>query len=419
MIKKIGFIGLSHLGFVYSLAVAKIGFKVNVFDFDPNLIAEFNDNKIFFKEPNSKKLLLEYKNYIKYSQNFNDINKCDLVFFSYDTPTNDKSVSDFKFIKTRIDKTISKLTKKIPFIILSQIVPGFIEKINYPKNKLFYQVETLVFGKALKRALYPERIIIGYSKDKLPLDIHNFYKRFSSKIIVTNYITAELSKIAINLYLSSAVSTTNTINELASKINADWNHLKTILNLDKRIGKHSYLEPGLGLSGGNLERDNSNFIEISKKYNTNSELIKNFIKNSNYQKNNFFKLINKRIIKIKNIFIYGLTYKENTHSIKNSISVDLVKKLNNKHEIHYYDRNLREKSKIVNVNIKYYDFNYTFPKIIKSVIFFHRPSEKHLKRFTKEFHYKGNYFICDPYGYLDNKIIKKYFDIRKYYCLKK
>ena len=33
------------------------------------------------------------------------------------------------------------------------------EKINWPKNRLFYHVETLVFGEALFRVLKPEEEI--------------------------------------------------------------------------------------------------------------------------------------------------------------------------------------------------------------------------------------------------------------------
>ena len=34
--------------------------------------------------------------------------------------------------------------------------------------------------------------------------------------------------------------------------------------LDKRIGKYAYLNPGLGISGGNLERDIVNLNQIIK-----------------------------------------------------------------------------------------------------------------------------------------------------------
>ena len=41
----------------------------------------------------------------------------------------------------------------------------------------------------------------------------------------------------------------------SEKTNADWRQIIPAIQLDKRIGKFVYLKPGLGLSGGNIERD--------------------------------------------------------------------------------------------------------------------------------------------------------------------
>ena len=46
-------------------------------------------------------------------------------------------------------------------VILCQVYPGFTEQIKWNKEKLFYQVETLIFGNAIERALKPEQIIVG------------------------------------------------------------------------------------------------------------------------------------------------------------------------------------------------------------------------------------------------------------------
>ena len=56
-------------------------------------------------------------------------------------------------------KKVSKfLNKKAIMVILSQVYPGFTRSINFDHSRLFYQVETLVLGKAVDRALMPERI---------------------------------------------------------------------------------------------------------------------------------------------------------------------------------------------------------------------------------------------------------------------
>ena len=48
---KIGFIGLSHLGFTYSLATASKKFTVIAFDFNKNLINDLNNNVLHVEEP--------------------------------------------------------------------------------------------------------------------------------------------------------------------------------------------------------------------------------------------------------------------------------------------------------------------------------------------------------------------------------
>ena len=47
-------------------------------------------------------------------------------------------------------------------VILCQVPPGFTRSLHFlPAARLYYQVETLVFGRAVERAMQPERYIIG------------------------------------------------------------------------------------------------------------------------------------------------------------------------------------------------------------------------------------------------------------------
>ena len=54
---KIGFIGLSHLGFTYSLATASKKFTVIAFDFNKNLINDLNNNVLHVEEPGAANIL--------------------------------------------------------------------------------------------------------------------------------------------------------------------------------------------------------------------------------------------------------------------------------------------------------------------------------------------------------------------------
>ena len=144
------------------------------------------------------------------------------------------------------------------------------------------------------------------------------------------YESAELAKISINLCLVAMISTANTLAELCEKIGADWDEIVPALKLDKRIGKNAYLKPGLGISGGNLERDIRTVKNLTKTNSTDGRIVDAWIENSNHRKDWVWQLICKnelRNIKDIKIGILGLSYKENTDSIKNSPSLKLLSHL--------------------------------------------------------------------------------------------
>tara|TARA_Y100001970_G_C14259265_1_gene878337 strand:+ start:7840 stop:9087 length:1248 start_codon:yes stop_codon:yes gene_type:complete len=336
---KICFIGLSHLGLNYLAASAAKGFKVIGYDPDINLIKKLKLNKKIFKEPFLFENIKKYKNNIFFTNNVNDIIKSKIIFISTDIDTD----KDGKSNLNKINKYINLLKLKFKnqnLVIMSQVKPGFTNNINWNKENLFYQVETLIFGNSFKRALNPERIILGVKNidKKVNKDLENFYSKFKCPIIKTDYNTAEITKISINLYLISSITTTNLLSRIVKKINANWIDIEKALKLDKRIGKYAYLKPGLGISGGNLERDLYNIIKIADENKIPSDIFKLWKENSVKQKS-WVKSIKKQILKSKknlNIGILGLAYKANTSSIKNSPSIELINSIKSE-KIFVYD----------------------------------------------------------------------------------
>lgn len=341
-INSIGFVGLSHLGLNYLAASAEKGFKVIGFHDDINLITKLKKKESIISEPGLTKLLAKNKKKINFTPNIKDLKSCDIIFVSLDIPTDSRNKSNLKKINFYIKKIKKTLVKNSVIVILCQVPPGFTERIRWDKKNLYYQVETLVFGKAVQRALNPERIIIGSKNKSLKINQkYNFYlKKFRCPIFHMDYLSAELTKISINIFLASSITTTNSLAELCEKSGASWDDIYPALQEDKRIGKYAYIKPGLGISGGNLERDLNTVSDMANKFNSNQQTFENFIVNSKKRKNWIYEILNKIYLnKAKSsdkIGILGLSYKENTDSIKNSPAIYLIKKLQKKH-IHVYD----------------------------------------------------------------------------------
>ena len=415
---KLAFVGLTHLGLNYLAASAQKNFSVIGIDTDNKKVIKLNNDIIEHEEPNLKKLILKNKKNIVFSNDLKKLKKSNLIFISQDVKTNANDKSDLKNLRILINKTIKHLNKNSILVVLSQMKPGFMRSINIDHRRLYHQVETLIFGKAINRALYPERIILGCkdkSKKVNPLYL-KYLKSFNCPVLKMEYESAEIAKISINLLLASSVTTTNILSELCEKVSADWNEIIPALKLDKRIGKFAYIRPGLGIAGGNIERD---IVTVKKMLNKKSPpdlLLKNMLENSQYMKRWVSRILSKeKILNIKNkinIGIVGAAYKENTNSIKNSPTIELLSYLKNKN-ISIYEPMLNLELK--NKNIKQIK---NLKKLIEKnkVIIFMRPwtNQKEINNIYNDLRKK---FIIDPYGVINFKNQKnklsKYFTIGK------
>ena len=264
---KVGFVGLTHLGLTYLAASSKKGFKVKGIDLNQNKINKLKKFDIEYEEPNLRKAIFQNKKNIFFSSHLNNLMDCNIVFISQDIATNDKGKGDFKNLKKLINSASKFLNKKSIMVILSQVQPGFTRTVNFDHSRLYYQAETLIFGNALERALKPERIIIGCesSESRINKFFSNYLNNYNCPIIKMKYESAELTKISINLLLASSITTTNMLAQACEKVSADWYEIMPALKLDQRIGKKAYIKPGLGISGGNIERDIFTIKKILKK----------------------------------------------------------------------------------------------------------------------------------------------------------
>ncbi len=337
---SIGFIGMSHLGINTMVALANRGFDVWGFDPNKEIIDLLEGGDFPFSEPDLLELADKNRKKIQYSSNSSALSDCDLVYISLDIPTNDNGLSDLEPAKNLIDIALSFMNSHSILVILSQVPPGFTRSIALPKERLFYQVETLIFGCAIERALYPERIIVGSANPSAPLPetYAKVLETHNCPILPMRYESAELCKISINMFLVSSVTTSNIIADLCERLGADWADIIPALRYDKRIGEHAYLTPGLGISGGNLERDLNTFHLLADEFGSDARPVTQWINNSKYRKNWPFQRLSEEIQSIDNprISVLGLAYKENTNSTKNSPALELLASIPN-FDINVYD----------------------------------------------------------------------------------
>lgn len=325
----IGFVGMTHLGLLSGVSATEKGFTVVCFDPDASRIADLQRGELPVSEPQLAELVGKNASRLHFTVNSADLKNCDVVYIAPDVSTDDQGRSDLSVINSMLDTVFDAARIDAVLVILSQVPPGFTRARQREGRILYYQVETLIFGRAIERALYPERYIIGCADpaEPLPEAFRFFLEAHGCPILPMRFESAELAKISINMCLVASVSTANTLAELCEKIGADWSEIVPALKLDRRIGQFSYLNPGFGLSGGNLERDLITYLDLSGRFKTDTGTVNAWIDNSNRRKRWAESILRERLVSTADastIAIWGLAYKKDTSSIKNSAAISML-----------------------------------------------------------------------------------------------
>jgi UDPglucose 6-dehydrogenase len=329
----VGFAGMTHLGLVSASAVAGRGFEVVCFDADPALVRRLAQQEWPVLEPGLDELVRGNAGRQRFTSARSDLAACDVIYVAPDVPTDDQGSSDVAGLTALIREVAAAMNPDAVMVVLSQVPPCYTRALGVlPPQRLYYQVETLVFGQAVERAMKPERTIVGCADPAAPIDprLRAVLDAFGCPILPMRYESAELAKISINCCLVASVAVANTLAELCERIGADWSEIAPALKLDRRIGRYAYLAPGLGIAGGNLERDLATVRRLSETNGTEAGLIAAWLRNSRYRRDWPLRQLQQRVLSRLGepvIGVLGVTYKENTHSIKNSPAVALIKAL--------------------------------------------------------------------------------------------
>lgn len=337
----IGFAGMSHLGTCSAVGASLFGNTVIAFDFDMNVITKRLKGQFDKAEPGIEDFLDELPNNFHFTTQVEDLKKCDLVILSIDSPVDNHGNANTGLVERFYDLVAETLDPDIPIVILSQVRPGFTRRISKSRVETYYQMETLIFGQGLERALKPERYVVGLIDESRPLNpkYEEFLKQGNCPILTMSLESAELTKLSANFLLASTITATNTLASLSSKLGANWRQIAGALRLDRRIGPHAYLNAGLGIGGNNIIRDLIGICEMSRVMGTDASIVDAMFTNSEFSKTWIIRQLNEIIpfIPSPKIGILGLSYKQNTDSTIGSSGVKTSRSVSGFFPTYVYD----------------------------------------------------------------------------------
>jgi UDPglucose 6-dehydrogenase len=200
--------------------------------------------------------------------------------------------------------------------------------------KLLVNPEFLREGYAYQDTATPWRIIIGSADRKDAARLIMIYRGVYPKsvdIVHTDYRSAELIKLASNVYLAYRLAFIHEVADFARLEGLDIKAIRQGIGLDPRIGLH-YFDPGLGFGGSCLPKDCMliNSDEAEKNFSFESALAAMAINDRLLE--NLVVILKDRLgsLQGKKIAILGAAFKPDVDDTRNSRAVELAAMLRKK-----------------------------------------------------------------------------------------
>jgi UDPglucose 6-dehydrogenase len=358
--KKLSVIGLGKLGACTAVCLASRGFNIIGVDINNDCVDAINNSKAPVYEPGLQELIDSSRDRLKATMDYGKaIKESDITFLVVPTPSKDDGHFSDRYIQDALKQlsiALKSANKKYHlFVITSTVSPGttdeklipLIESVSGKKlNKDFgvcYNPEFIALGSVIKDFLNPDLVLIGESNkiagDKLE-EIYSVVCETKPYIARMSIISAEITKISLNAYITMKISFANTLANICGAIpGANIDDITKALGSDKRISPY-YLKGGLSYGGPCFPRDNSAFAAFAQKYKVDAKLAKTTDEVNRFQIDHLVDLIFKNIPDKNNsaISVLGLSYKPKTTVIEESPAVKLIEELLKKDmEVIVYD----------------------------------------------------------------------------------
>lgn len=260
---SIGVVGVGRLGICLALNLEKSGLEVYCVDLDQKRIDQIQNRVQGSIESDVDAYLSIAKN-IHASSDFGILRNCDTIFICVATPSTFEGKFDHQYIQNVIQslQKVEFSSQRVDVIIAATVMPGFTSslqsELKHTPFVVSYNPEFIAQGTIMRDQQFPDQILIGEA-DKLAGDkILNLRKRIvrnDPQISRMETTEAEITKLAVNCFLTTKIAFANSIGDLTRQLGGNESTVLNAIGSDKRIG-NQFLKYGFGFGGPCLPRDN-------------------------------------------------------------------------------------------------------------------------------------------------------------------
>ena len=273
---RISVVGTGYLGATHAACMAELGHDVIGIDSDAEKVAALASGRVPFWEPGLEELLQRglASGRLAFTTDPADAADARVHFICVGTPQQaDSPAADLTQVHAAIDALLPVLAADALVVGKSTVPVGTAAAIAarvaqhvrgglaVPPGptgaRVAWNPEFLREGHAVEDTLRPDRLVIGVqdaADESVLREVYADLLAAGTPLLVTDFATAELVKVAANAFLATKISFINAMAEVCEATGGDIVTLSAALGMDPRIGPQ-FLRAGLGFGGGCLPKD--------------------------------------------------------------------------------------------------------------------------------------------------------------------
>ncbi len=344
---RVAIFGSGYVGLVTGACLADAGNDVVCVDVDAAKIARLNGGEVPIHEPGLDELIA--RNREKGRLSFTTDAKAAVLhglflMIAVGTPPDEDGSADLRHVLA-VARTIGEHLAEYKVVMTKSTVPvGTADKVKATIGatliargaQIEFDVvsnpEFLKEGAAIADFMKPDRVVVGTDNPRTAELLKALYDPFTrnhQRMIVMDTRSAELTKYAANAMLATKISFMNELANLAEKLGADIEKVRTGIGSDPRIG-YAFIYPGVGYGGSCFPKDVKALERSARDVGQEARVLAAVEAVNDRQKRVLFDKISRFFggkLKGRTIAVWGLAFKPNTDDMREAPSRVLMEAL--------------------------------------------------------------------------------------------
>jgi UDPglucose 6-dehydrogenase len=353
---KIAVVGLGKLGAPLAAVLASKGNQVVGIDVNPEAVRLLNDGLAPVEEPGLQALVSASHDRLSATTDLGAAADADVSILLVPTPSDDRGAFSNEHLLAAVGEIGRGLAARDDYhavVVASTVMPGSCDTEIRPALErasrrrvgetlgLCYSPEFIALGSVIRDMLEPDVVLIGESDSRAGDVLERLYAGVCENdppFRRMSLVNAELTKIAVNTYVTMKISYANALADMCERIpGADVQAVTDALGLDTRIGA-KYLRGAISYGGPCFPRDNKAFSVLARDLGAEPLLAEATDAVNLAQTDRLARVVQSRLEVGDTVGILGLAYKPDTGVIDESPGIALARLLGNAgYEVRVYD----------------------------------------------------------------------------------